>query len=371
MFPPFAHHGPMRIGLAGWILGFGPSGAGRRLEALAEAALLGGDEVVLFTPPGGTPFPKVSGVEEIPVSIPHTPTWKRAFMEAQNLPGLVRRHRLDLLHLPTAPVPALPLSATADVHDLRDFTPWARPGRRFLAPLLWRRGLRRARILLAVSRFTRDEVARRIPSLKERVRVVPTGIPGRFLSPPAPGPLPSGLQPGYFLHLGRPLPHKNLDLLLRAFQVLLSRLPGAPPLVLAGISPGREGARLQARIQTLDLEDKVLWLGAVPETSLGALIASAGLAVFPSLYEGQGLAPLEALALGTPVIASDIPAHREFLEGAAPLFDPKDPEDLAKLMQERLGEKETAERGKERARSWDTRAMSCPLVEAWREAMKE
>jgi len=361
----------MRIGVAGWILGYGSSGVSRRLEALLEAARLGGAEVLLFGPPGGPSFSPAPGVETVPVPIPHRPTWKRILLERRLLPGLVRRHGLDLLHLPTAPVPPLPSPATADVHDLRDFTRWARPGRRLPASWLWRRGLRRARLLLAVSRFSREELARRLPGLPEKTRVVPSGIPERFFAPPPPGPLPSNLRPGYLLHLGRPLPHKNLDLLLRAFSILRSRRPAGPPLVLAGISPGREGARLRARIEALGLVGRVLWLGAVPEARLPALVASAGLAVFPSLYEGQGLAPLEALALGVPVAASDIPAHREFLEGGAAFFDPADAEGLAELMERRLGDRSGAAAGREKARSLSTKKTAPLLLEAWREAASD
>ncbi len=358
----------MRVGLAGWILGFGPSGVGRRLEALAEAGVLGGAEILLFTPPGGSPFPPVPGVETVPVPIPHTPTWKRSFLEARLLPGLARRHGLDLLHIPTAPVPSLSVPAVTSIHGLQDFTPWARPGRRLPAPFLWRWGLRKARLLLAVSNFVLSEIKNRLPGLEKKTRVVPTGIPERFFREGPQGPPPFGLAPGYILHLGRPLPHKNLDLLLSAYRILLSRGSGTPPLVLAGVSPRGEGEVLENRISGMGLEGKALWVGPVQGEALLRLLAGAGLAVFPSLYEGQGIAPLEALAAGTPVTASDIPAHREFLGGTVPLFDPLDAEALAELIPGLLGDRKGAEKGRERARAMDTRAMAGPLLEAWREA---
>ncbi len=358
----------MRIGLAGWILGFGPSGVGRRLEALAEAGVLGGAEILLFTPPRGDSFPPVPGVERVPVPIPHTPTWKRSLLEARLLPSLVRRHGLDLLHLPTAPVPSLPIPATTSIHGLQDFTPWARPGRRLPAPLLWRWGLRKARLLLAVSASVLSELRERLPGLEKKTRVVPTGIPERFFREEPQGPPPFGLAPGYLLHLGRPLPHKNLDLLLSAYRILLSRRPGVPPLVLAGVSPRGEGKLLEEKISGMGLKKKALWIGPVQGDTLLRLLRGAGLSVFPSLYEGQGLAPLEALAAGTPVIASDIPAHREFLGETVPLFDPRDPEALAELARESLGDRSGADRGRERARSMDTRAMAGPLLDAWRKA---
>src|SRR5207237_505222 len=139
----------------------------------------------------------------------------------------------------------------------------------------------------------------------------------------APVERPYGLPDRYFLFVGTLQPRKNLGRVLRAFA-RVSRTGAAPAvLVLAGAA-GRGSPALRQQVSELGLEDRVRWLGYVPEADLPALYAGALAFVFPSLYEGFGLPVVEAMAWGAPVITSSVSSLPEVAGDAALLVDPYD-----------------------------------------------
>lgn len=119
----------------------------------------------------------------------------------------------------------------------------------------------------------------------------------------------------YALYIGNAYPHKNLEFLIKAWDGI------DMPLVLAG---GR--SVFYDRLEKLIKNSNVLHVGHVEDT--GELYKNAKVFVFPTLMEGFGLPPLEAMKAGVPVVASDIPVLHEVLGDAAVFFNPKDPEDL-------------------------------------------
>lgn len=134
-----------------------------------------------------------------------------------------------------------------------------------------------------------------------------------------------GVERGrYFLFVGNPAPNKNLDVLLRAFARL--ERPGAKLVVAGSLDRsvfGGEGAAAA---------EGVVLAARRSDAEIAALYANAAAHVFPSLYEGFGIPPLEAMASGCPVIASDIPVLREVCGGAASYFPALDAGGLAELM---------------------------------------
>jgi glycosyltransferase involved in cell wall biosynthesis len=119
-------------------------------------------------------------------------------------------------------------------------------------------------------------------------------------------------------------PRKNIPNLLRAFSMLKDR----PKLVLAG-QKGWLSDETFDTIRQLNLGDEVIWLDDVPFADLPALYSGAMLHILPSLYEGFGFPPLEAMACGTPTIVSDRGALREVCGDAAAFIDPDSPESIA------------------------------------------
>ncbi len=211
---------------------------------------------------------------------------------------------------------------------------------------------RRARLLVTASSFGRGELVEVLGAAPEHVAVVPLGVDERFRpeADPAPARRAHGLDGPYVLAVGTRVARKNLDVLRESERRL--RALGAE-LVVAGSGRGYMRAEDAPPGRPL---------GYVAEEHLPGLYAGARAVVVPSLYEGFGLPCLEAMASGTPVVASSATALPETCGDAALLADPRDPRAFADALDALLENEELhAERraaGLERAAgfSWDRTA---------------
>lgn len=193
--------------------------------------------------------------------------------------------------------------------------------------------LKRARAVIAVSQNTKRDVVTMCGIDPVRVTVVPngydrsrygTGIDAKWVKQKY------GLD-GYLLYVGNLLPHKNLGRLLNAFARITPTFPHR--LVIAGKKDIRYYPALAAEARRLGLEERVVFLDYVSADELPALYAGAEAFVYPSLYEGFGLPILEAMACGTPVVASRAGSLPEVAGEAALLVDPHGNEELAGAME--------------------------------------
>jgi glycosyltransferase involved in cell wall biosynthesis len=161
-----------------------------------------------------------------------------------------------------------------------------------------------------------------------------------------------------YLYAGNIKPHKNVDRLIEAYAILRRRGVESARLLIIGdeISKYPNLRRLVHRFQ---LHQHVRFLGFVPDATLAVLYQLASVFVFPSLYEGFGLPPLEAMAAGAPVITSNVSSLPEVVGDAALLIDPMDAGAIADAMARVLGDEalraELVRRGHERVKafSWD------------------
>ena len=135
----------------------------------------------------------------------------------------------------------------------------------------------------------------------------------------------------FFLYPAQFWPHKNHANLVQAFDIARKRNNTFPELVLTGSDKGNE-AYIKNIINELGLNDKIHILGFVPDEDLTALYSCADGLVFPTFFGPDNLPPLEAFALGCPVMASDIPGSREQLGNAAVYFNPAEPNEIADAM---------------------------------------
>jgi glycosyltransferase involved in cell wall biosynthesis len=216
---------------------------------------------------------------------------------------------------------------------------------------------RNASAVIAVSEFTRKDLEKAFPAVSGKTRVIYEAAAGHFG--------PDGTKGGdYFLFVGSLKAHKNLGVLLDAFERVRSNRPDAK-LVVVGRKDPKEAA-LTARVESL--APSVRYLGEQPDEALPGLYRGARALVIPSLWEGFGLTAIEAMACGTPVISSDRASLPEVVGDAGILFDPENADILAghmlKVLKDDVFRAELSKKGLERSErfSWERAARDTMAV---------
>ncbi len=185
---------------------------------------------------------------------------------------------------------------------------------------------RKCRRIFTPSQVTATSLVEAVPSAK--VMVTPIPVEDVWFTPVDPGLSP--VRSRYILYVGNAKRHKNLPLLLNVYAEIAAEIP--QDLVIAG---GGQTLRTQdERVGSLAAQDtdRIKILGRLDFEALRSLVAGADLLIMPSLWEGAGLPPLEAMASGTAVLSSSIPVLRETCGDGADYFDPYDQRELAALL---------------------------------------
>ncbi len=224
--------------------------------------------------------------------------------------------------------------AVVTVHDLSFLTvPDAADAglRAYLAEAV-PRSVTRADHVLADSEHTRQDLVRLLRTPADKISVLYSGVSPQFRRVEDPTRLADvrtryGLAQPYILGLGTLEPRKNLVRLIEAYGQL-AQVGEAHLLALVG-GQGWLYGPIFDRVQALGLQERVRFLGFVPDADLPALYSAAEAFAFPSLYEGFGLPPLEALACGTPTVVSNVSSLPEVVGDAALQVEPTDVEALA------------------------------------------
>jgi glycosyltransferase involved in cell wall biosynthesis len=309
-----------------------------------------------------TPMPEVPEFSDLPSNF-ETAVYdgkKTGFVQLgytlflRNLPA-------DLFHIPLNAVPLwMPKPYVVTIHDMSTLIFANRQSgyRSNLRHFYLRRGLLRADRIMAVSSSTRRDVESVLGIPASRIRVVynaPDPIFCQATAPPVTNPAQrqSAYAPEtqrvldryhihypFLLYVGRTNPQKNIPRLVEAFAVLRGELRDHPRfanlrLIIIGDEIARHPALRHAVIHSR-VEDVVRFLGFVPIETLRAFYQSASAFVFPSLYEGFGLPPLEAMACGTPVVCSSVSSLPEVVDRAALIVNPENVFDIARGMREVL-----------------------------------
>lgn len=257
--------------------------------------------------------------------------WHRARLP---LPIQLVTGPIDLFHSPDFTLPPVPRRPTIlTIHDLAFLTvpDAAYPTLRAYLERVVPRSARRAAHVIAVSENTRRDAIDYLGLPPERITTILEGVSADFrplVNRDAAQQLLGGLgiEPPYLLAVGTLEPRKNYLTLLDAYHLL--RVRGLDHrLVIAG-RPGWLYQPIFQRIRALQLQDHVLFVQPADD-QLRALYGLADVFVYPSLYEGFALPPLEALACGTPAACSNRSSIPEVVADSALLFDPTDPEQIA------------------------------------------
>lgn len=340
----------MRIGFDATPLAARKSGIGYYTENLLRGMAEIGEieEILLFSnrPPRfeGTPPPGMRWVSRH--RFPYRAPWMQLL-----LPWTLRRERPDLVHYVNFNAPILhPHPFVATFHDMvlyrhPEFFTWKK---RYLTRSLMPRVARRARGVITVSETVKREIVEGIGIDERRVHVVANAAGGGFRPVEDEATVRSilekhGVRRPYVLFVGTLEPRKNLARLLAAFDEMKSGADLPHELVVVG-GRGWKFAPILRAVERLENRALVRFLDYVDLRDMPAVYSAADLFVFPSIYEGFGIPILEAMRCGTPVLASDIPVHREVAGDAAGWCDPLSPASIRTEMRRILENAGIAER---------------------------
>ena len=308
-------------------------------------------------------------------------------------PWFLRSLHVDLTHIPLNRVPLfMPRPYVVTVHDISNLL--FEPGEGLLPQLRRariKRGLARAARVIAVSSATRRDVVQTLAIHEERVHLIYNALDPNFLQPRpminarAAGPDAETFERRrileryqihypYLLYVGQIRPQKNIPRLVEAFAVVRNQLKDHPDfrdlrLIVIGDQISKYPAVRRAVIESR-VEDAVRFLGFVPFDTLRIFYEKAEAFVFPSLYEGFGLAPLEAMACGAPVVTSAASSLPEVVADSAVLVNPENVFDIARGILDTLLDAPLRARlvakGRERARYFSWREAARRVVQVYR-----
>lgn len=291
--------------------------------------------------------------------------------EQLKMGGIIDREHLDLVHFPHFNVPLFvrtPFVVT--IHDLilldEPFSTNLSTRHRSIFTLKYwgyklvlSRAVSRAKKVISISHATTHSILHHVKNADpNKIEVVYEGVtplPSLHNSTTQQLPFP------YLLYVGNAFPHKNLERLLEAFTHIQQTHPEIK-LVLAG----RENIFYKRLLE--HKPTNVEFVNGPTDKELGELYKNALLYVYPSRIEGFGLPPLEAMSVGVPVAASDIPSLKEILGDSAAFFDPKDSENMASVISDLIDSKEKRlsliEKGTEHIKrySWQKMAVAIQTI---------
>ena len=277
----------------------------------------------------------------------------------------LRKTDLDLIHNPSQ-IPTFFKPAQKYIITVCDLTPLKFPkehkiGKELIYKLLYPRTLKYSDRIIAISCSTKQDLINHFKIPDNKIKVIHLAADEKFQPPEKKSILKFkteyNLNYPFILYVGTLEPRKNIPTLIKAFYNLKKyNLPHK--LVIAG-KKGWKYKSIFETIEKLDLQDDVIFTGYVPSEDLPALYSAADLFVYPSLYEGFGLPPLEAMSCGCPVITSNSSSLPEVIGDAGIMIDPYDIDLLASSMYEVLTNDELKadmiKKGLERAKmfSWE------------------
>jgi glycosyltransferase involved in cell wall biosynthesis len=284
----------------------------------------------------------------------------------------------DVFHASPFLVPAG--KKTAMVVTIYDLTPirfpeFHLPSNLFTVEQL-RRRLDRVHLVIVPSISTGRDLQDLGLASSDKVRVIPLAAESCF-KPVDRGSLAAlaslGLDPGYILNVGALEPRKNLPRLFEAYRILKDRYRIAQKLIVIGPRGWKDQDVFQA-VHRLNLSDSVVFMGYVPKEVLNVLYNHASLLVYPSLYEGFGLPPLEAMVAGCPVAVSKTSSLPEVVGEAGVYFDPLEVEEMAQAIHQVLDAREfrakLVELGMARSLQYSWSKTASATQQAYRDALE-
>jgi glycosyltransferase involved in cell wall biosynthesis len=327
----------MNIGLSTSVIQRGKTGIAQYLFALLRALQKSGTRhrLTLFVLDEDRPlFEEFRGTfEQIPVAEKFRPPIRNILWHQTELPRLAAKHHIDLLHVPSYRrlIWSSLCPAVGTIHDLAPFRVSKKYdlARMFYGRVIAKQFARRQNAIIAVSENTARDIEHffRIP--RNRIHVIHNGLEHDRFFPRDPAESQAhvaskfGLDRPYFLYVARlEHPGKNHVRLIEAFEKFKDA-SSSPALLAFGGSDWHGAEIIHERIRNSKWRSDIGPLGFIPNEDLPALYSAARAFVYPSLFEGFGMPPVEAMACGCPVICSDRGSLGEVVGSAAQIIEPE------------------------------------------------
>ena len=269
------------------------------------------------------------------------------------------------------------------VHDMvyKTFPETVRGRTRYMLDTGLKRSMKRADLIVTDSEFSKSEIIKYFPKWESKIRVVPCGVDlERFRPCTEPQRIPEvkkslEIEGEYFLYVGTIEPRKNLERLMTAYAAFAKKAgENAPKLVLAG-GKGWLDKGIYSRVEKLGMEKNIIFTKYIPSEDMNPLMCGALAFVFPSIYEGFGMPPLEAMACGVPVLTSGEASLPEVTGDCAVICDAYDVKSIAqglyRLYSDEKLRKELSRRGLERAQGFTWERSAKMLMDVYRELKHE
>jgi len=336
----------MKIGLSTSVMARGQSGVGQYVLALVRALQSAArrHDLTLFVLEQDIPLFAFAApaVRIIPVPEKYRSPVRNILWHHFKLPRLARELELDVIHVPSyrRMIGRAPCALVATIHDL---APFRVPGKYDWLRMFYGRVIaawlaRRQDQIIAVSRFTADDIGNFFRASPDRIQIIPNGLdharfgPGDRAAAKRTVAETHRLEKPFFLYVARlEHPAKNHVRLIDAFNAFKSATGSDWELVLGG-GDWHGAAAIHERIRQSPFAAAIRTLGFVSDAELPTLYRAADLFVFPSLFEGFGLPPAEAMACGCPVLSSPRGALGEVIGDAAVRINPEDTAEISRQL---------------------------------------
>jgi len=271
----------------------------------------------------------------------------RDFWEHLYLPLKLHKTKIDVYHGPNYVLPILGKGRMVlTIYDMISFATsgWYKPISRFRVQRLLKISAKKADKIITGSENSKRDIINILGLPDEKVKVIYIGIDNTYKPISDHHKLDTvkkryNITGSFIMHVGSLNPRKNIPRLIEAYSKLPAEILKEYQLVIAG-KRSWKADEIFAKAKQLGLGDRVTFTGFVEDADLPLLMNAAALLAFPSLYEGFGIPPLEAMACGTPVIASNTSSIPEVVGEAALLFDPYNVEEMADVMYRALTDKQ-------------------------------
>jgi len=313
-------------------------------------------------------IPTQDNFHRVFTSVTYSNYLKRDFWEQFYLPLRLYKHKIDVYHGPCYSLPVFTKAKMiVTMFDMISFSSnWHKPISRSRVQSLIKISGRRADKIITCSKNSKKDIIRILRMPGDKIKVIYIGVDDeyklinnkkklKFIK------IKYGINEKFILHVGSLNPRKNIIRLIEAYSKLPVNILKKHKLVIVG-GKGWKSDEIFSKVKQLKIENNIIFTGFVDDNELPLLMNAAILLVFPSLYEGFGIPPLEAMACGVPVIASNTSSIPEVVGSAALLFNPYIVEEITTSLYRTLTDKrlrnELIQKGFERVKffSWESTA---------------